>query len=81
MNVNSSVFVCLHYRFLRLFLLDHCSFDDESLCQMSVSSAADYSWQRVKSLSGINVTDHTYLGQEQNGEIYYSQSVNGKCLL
>ncbi|XP_042596209.1 meprin A subunit beta-like [Cyprinus carpio] len=51
--------------------LDHCSFDDESLCQMSVCSAADYGWQRVKSVSGINVTDHTYLGKEQNGMSFF----------
>uniref|UniRef100_A0A671QA05 Metalloendopeptidase n=1 Tax=Sinocyclocheilus anshuiensis TaxID=1608454 RepID=A0A671QA05_9TELE len=56
--------------------LDHCSFDDESLCQMSVCSAGDYGWQRVKSVSGISVTDHTYLGKEQNGEICYSLSEN-----
>uniref|UniRef100_A0A673GQK5 Metalloendopeptidase n=1 Tax=Sinocyclocheilus rhinocerous TaxID=307959 RepID=A0A673GQK5_9TELE len=31
--------------------LDHCSFDDESLCQMSVCSAGDYGWQRMKSVS------------------------------
>ncbi|KAK7133210.1 hypothetical protein R3I94_015171 [Phoxinus phoxinus] len=47
--------------------LDHCSFDDESLCQMSVCSAVDYGWQRVKSVRGINVTDHTYLSKEQKG--------------
>ncbi|ROL47857.1 Meprin A subunit beta, partial [Anabarilius grahami] len=51
--------------------LDHCSFEDESLCQMSVCSAADYGWQRVKSVSGINVTDHTYLGKEQNGTSFF----------
>ncbi|KAI2655271.1 Meprin A subunit beta [Labeo rohita] len=56
--------------------LDHCSFDDDSLCQMSVCSAADYGWKRVTSVSGISVTDHTYLGKEQNGEICYSQSVD-----
>ncbi|XP_052410117.1 meprin A subunit beta-like [Carassius gibelio] len=55
--------------------LDHCSFDDESLCQMSVCSSAGDGWQRVKSVSGISVTDHTYLGKEQNGEIHDSQSV------
>ncbi|XP_067284309.1 meprin A subunit beta-like [Pseudorasbora parva] len=47
--------------------LDHCSFDDDSLCQMSVCSAADYDWKRVNSVKGINVTDHTYLGSKQNG--------------
>ncbi|XP_043117382.1 meprin A subunit beta-like isoform X3 [Puntigrus tetrazona] len=51
--------------------LDHCSFDDESLCQMSVCSAADYGWQRVKSVSGINVTDHTYLGKERNETSFF----------
>ncbi|KAK2892389.1 hypothetical protein Q8A67_012377 [Cirrhinus molitorella] len=51
--------------------LDHCSFDDESLCQMSVCSAADYGWQRVKTVSGINVTDHTYLGREANGTSFF----------
>ncbi|KAK2892384.1 hypothetical protein Q8A67_012372 [Cirrhinus molitorella] len=51
--------------------LDHCSFDDESLCQMSVCSAADFGWQRVKTVSGINVTDHTYLGKEVNGTSFF----------
>ncbi|RXN05464.1 meprin A subunit beta-like protein [Labeo rohita] len=51
--------------------LDHCSFDDESLCQMSVCSAADYGWKRVTSVSGISVTDHTYLGKEQNGTTFF----------
>ncbi|XP_048013179.1 meprin A subunit beta-like [Megalobrama amblycephala] len=47
--------------------LDHCSFDDESLCQMRVCSAADEGWKRLKSVSGVNVTDHTYLSRKQNG--------------
>ncbi|XP_067305559.1 meprin A subunit beta-like [Pseudorasbora parva] len=51
--------------------LDHCSFDDESLCEMSVCSAADYGWQRVKSVRGVNVTDHTYLSKEQNGTSFF----------
>ncbi|XP_073703907.1 meprin A subunit beta-like [Garra rufa] len=51
--------------------LDHCSFDDVSLCQMSVCSAAAFGWQTVKSVSGINVTDHTYLGKEQNGMSFF----------
>uniref|UniRef100_A0A8C1KUX8 Metalloendopeptidase n=1 Tax=Cyprinus carpio TaxID=7962 RepID=A0A8C1KUX8_CYPCA len=51
--------------------LDCCSFDDESLCQMSVCSAADDGWQRVKSVSGIIVTDHTYLGKEQSGTSFF----------
>ncbi|XP_067305560.1 meprin A subunit beta-like [Pseudorasbora parva] len=51
--------------------LDHCSFDDESLCEMSFCSAADYGWQRVKSVRGVNVTDHTYLSKEQNGTSFF----------
>ncbi|XP_059412933.1 meprin A subunit beta-like isoform X1 [Carassius carassius] len=51
--------------------LDHCSFDDESLCQMSISSSVDDGWRRVRSVSGINVTDHTYLGKEQNGTSFF----------
>ncbi|XP_073703911.1 meprin A subunit beta-like [Garra rufa] len=51
--------------------LDHCRFDNESLCQMNICSAGDYGWQRVKSVSGINVTDHTYLGKEQNGTSFF----------
>ncbi|XP_067305561.1 meprin A subunit beta-like [Pseudorasbora parva] len=51
--------------------LDHCSFDDESLCEMSVCSAADYGWQRVKSVRGVSVTDHTYLSKEQNGTSFF----------
>ncbi|XP_067304857.1 meprin A subunit beta-like isoform X2 [Pseudorasbora parva] len=59
--------------------LDHCSFDDESLCEMSVCSAADYGWQRVKSVRGVNVTDHTYLSKEQNGMSFFMHfSTEGK---
>ncbi len=47
---------------------------------MSVCSAADYGWQRVKSVNGTNVKDHTYLGKKQNGEMCYSQSVNVKFI-
>ncbi|KTF83162.1 hypothetical protein cypCar_00038669 [Cyprinus carpio] len=59
--------------------LDHCSFDDESLCQMSVCSTGDYGWQRLNSVSGISVTDHTYLGKEQNGASFFMHfSTEGK---
>ncbi|XP_056123669.1 meprin A subunit beta-like [Rhinichthys klamathensis goyatoka] len=51
--------------------LDHYSFDDTYLCQMSICSAAVYGWQRVKSVSGISVTDHTYLSKEQNGMSFF----------
>uniref|UniRef100_A0A672LIW4 Metalloendopeptidase n=1 Tax=Sinocyclocheilus grahami TaxID=75366 RepID=A0A672LIW4_SINGR len=51
--------------------LDHCSFDEESLCEMSVRSAAGDGWQREKSVSGISVTDLTYLGKEQNGTSFF----------
>uniref|UniRef100_A0A672QSQ6 Metalloendopeptidase n=1 Tax=Sinocyclocheilus grahami TaxID=75366 RepID=A0A672QSQ6_SINGR len=61
----------LYKRNSSISFLDHCSFDDESLCQMSVCSAGDYGWQRMKSVSGINVTDHTYLGKEQNGVSFF----------
>ncbi len=47
---------------------------------MSVCSAADYGWQRVKSVNGTNVNDLTYLGEEQNSKMCYSQSVNVKFL-
>ncbi|KAI7789686.1 meprin A subunit beta-like isoform X2 [Triplophysa rosa] len=40
--------------------LDHCSFDDESQCKMSVCSTSEHGWQRVSSVSDVNVTDHTY---------------------
>ncbi|ROL51253.1 Meprin A subunit beta [Anabarilius grahami] len=33
----------------------------------SVCSAADEGWRSLKSVSGVNVTDHTYLSREQNG--------------
>ncbi|XP_073703909.1 meprin A subunit beta-like [Garra rufa] len=60
--------------------LDHCRFDNESLCQMSICSAGNHSgWQTVKSVSGINVTDHTYLDKEQNGTSFFMHfSTEGK---
>nr|XP_055065937.1 meprin A subunit beta-like [Misgurnus anguillicaudatus] len=47
--------------------LDHCSFDDDSLCHMNVCPSTEPGWQRVSSVTGVNVTDHTYLGKEANG--------------
>ncbi len=71
-TVMNYLFVCVTDS--SISFLDHCSFDDESLCQMRVSSAADYGCKRVKSVRGINVTDHTYLSKEQNGEIHQKVS-------
>ncbi|XP_073728824.1 meprin A subunit beta [Misgurnus anguillicaudatus] len=51
--------------------LDHCSFDDDSLCQMNVCSSTQPGWQRVSSVTGVNVTDHTYLGKEANGTSFF----------
>lgn len=36
---------------------------------MHVCSTTERGWQRVSSVGGVNVTDHTYLGKESNGEI------------
>ncbi|XP_073728825.1 meprin A subunit beta-like [Misgurnus anguillicaudatus] len=51
--------------------LDHCSFDDDSLCHMNVCSSTQHGWQRVSSVTGVNVTDHTYLGKEANGNSFF----------
>lgn len=51
--------------------LDHCSFDDDSLCHMNVFSSTQPGWQRVSSVTGVNVADHTYLGKEANGTSFF----------
>lgn len=51
--------------------LDHCSFDDDSLCHMNVYSSTEPGWQSVSSVTGVNVTDHTYLGKEANGTSFF----------
>ncbi|XP_051999433.1 meprin A subunit beta-like [Xyrauchen texanus] len=47
--------------------LDHCSFDNETMCQMSVCSFPENGWKRVSSVRRLNVTDHTYLGKQPKG--------------
>ncbi|XP_051577814.1 meprin A subunit beta-like [Myxocyprinus asiaticus] len=54
--------------------LDHCSFDNETLCQMSACSTSENGWQRVSSVSGHNVTDHTYLGKQPNESSFFMHS-------
>ncbi|KAA0704933.1 Meprin A subunit beta [Triplophysa tibetana] len=51
--------------------LEHCSFDDESLCKMSVCSTSEHGWQRVSSVSDVNVTNHTYWSKESNGTSFF----------
>ncbi|XP_042565063.1 meprin A subunit beta-like [Clupea harengus] len=47
--------------------LDHCSFEDESLCEMSVCSRSSAGWQRVSRADGGPHSDHTYLGTDSQG--------------
>ncbi|XP_031431901.2 meprin A subunit beta-like [Clupea harengus] len=49
--------------------LDHCSFEDESLCEMSVCSRSSAGWQRVSRADGGPHSDHTYLGTDSQGEV------------
>ncbi|KAA0703230.1 Meprin A subunit beta [Triplophysa tibetana] len=59
--------------------LQSCSFDDESLCQMSFCSSTERGWQRVSSVRAVNVTDHTYLHKKTNGSSFFMHfSVEGK---
>ncbi|XP_030641227.1 meprin A subunit beta-like [Chanos chanos] len=65
-------------------LVEHCSFNNESICQMSRCSSNTVGWERVSNTTGGPHTDHTYLGKENNGEISKSayfmhfSTVNGK---
>ncbi|XP_030641229.1 meprin A subunit beta-like [Chanos chanos] len=49
--------------------LDHCSFDNESLCEMSVCSHSSLGWERVTNVAGGPHSDHTYLGSESQGAV------------
>ncbi|XP_051575939.1 meprin A subunit beta-like [Myxocyprinus asiaticus] len=51
--------------------LDHCSFDNKTMCQMSVCSTSENGWKRVSSVRRLNVTDHTYLGKQPNGSSFF----------
>ncbi|XP_030641231.1 meprin A subunit beta-like [Chanos chanos] len=60
--------------------LDHCSFDNESLCEMSFCSGSDHGWERVTSVAGGPHSDHTYLGSESQdaGFFMHVSTVNGQ---
>ncbi|XP_030641225.1 meprin A subunit beta-like [Chanos chanos] len=59
--------------------LDHCSFDNGSLCEMSVCSRSDHGWERVTNITGGPHSDHTYLGSESHaGFFMHSSTVNGQ---
>ncbi|XP_042565068.1 meprin A subunit beta-like [Clupea harengus] len=51
--------------------LDHCSFEDESLCEMSVCSRSSAGWQRVSRADGGPHSDHTYLGTDFQGSFMH----------
>ncbi|XP_042564960.1 meprin A subunit beta-like isoform X3 [Clupea harengus] len=51
--------------------LDHCSFEDESLCDMSVCSRSSAGWQRVSRADGGPHSDHTYLGTDSQGSFMH----------
>ncbi|XP_030641223.1 meprin A subunit beta-like [Chanos chanos] len=58
--------------------LDHCSFDNGSLCEMSVCSRSDHGWERVTNVTGGPHSDHTYMGSEsQAGFFMHISTVNG----
>ncbi|XP_030641234.1 meprin A subunit beta-like [Chanos chanos] len=59
--------------------LDHCSFDNESLCEMSFCSGSDHGWERVTNATGGPHSDHTYLGSEShNGFFMHFSTVHGE---
>ncbi|XP_030641226.1 meprin A subunit beta-like [Chanos chanos] len=67
--------------------LDHCSFDNGSLCEMSVCSRSDHGWEKVTNVTGGPHSDHTYIGSESHGEdrfnknsgfFMHSSTVNGQ---
>ncbi|XP_031415264.2 meprin A subunit beta-like [Clupea harengus] len=51
--------------------LDHCSFEDESLCKMSVCSRCSAEWQRVSRADGGPHSDHTHLGTDSQGSFMH----------
>ncbi|XP_042564958.1 meprin A subunit beta-like isoform X1 [Clupea harengus] len=51
--------------------LDHCSFDDESLCEMSVCSRRSRGWRRVSRAKRGPHSDHTYLGTGSQGTGFF----------
>ncbi|KAL2084260.1 hypothetical protein ACEWY4_019778 [Coilia grayii] len=48
--------------------LEHCSFDDEGLCELAVCSRGSSGWERVNRADGGPHSDHTRLGTDSEGE-------------
>ncbi|XP_063056025.1 meprin A subunit beta-like [Engraulis encrasicolus] len=48
-------------------LRQNCSFEDESMCEMTVCSRGSPEWQTVSRTDGGPHSDHTYLGTEKQG--------------
>lgn len=48
--------------------LGNCSFDDESMCGMSICSKTSAGWERVSQAEGGPHSDHTYLGTDSEGK-------------
>ncbi|XP_041962060.1 meprin A subunit beta-like isoform X1 [Alosa sapidissima] len=51
--------------------LDHCSFDDDSMCGMSVCSKSSVRWERVRRADGGPRSDRTYLGTSSKGNDFF----------
>ncbi|XP_062393739.1 meprin A subunit beta-like [Sardina pilchardus] len=56
--------------------LDHCSFDEDSMCGMSVCSKSSAGWERVRQAVGGPRSDHSYLGSPSQG-FFMHFSTNG----
>ncbi|XP_062395703.1 meprin A subunit beta-like [Sardina pilchardus] len=51
--------------------LDHCSFDDDSMCGMSVCSKSSAGWEREGRADGGPHSDHTLLGTHSQGSGFF----------
>ncbi|XP_063050274.1 meprin A subunit beta-like [Engraulis encrasicolus] len=48
--------------------VEQCSFDEESMCEMTVCSRGPSGWKRVNQTDGGPHSDHTYLGTDKQGQ-------------
>ncbi|XP_063051356.1 meprin A subunit beta-like [Engraulis encrasicolus] len=48
--------------------VEHCSFDDKDMCEMTVCSRGSSEWKRVNRTDGGPHSDHTHLGTDKQGQ-------------
>ncbi|XP_063054403.1 meprin A subunit beta-like [Engraulis encrasicolus] len=51
--------------------MEHCSFDDEGMCNMTVLCKEVSGWKRVSQIDGGPYSDHTQLGTNQQGNGFF----------